>query len=182
MNNKMQVKFEWDDEKVIDFATVSTQGAYGIYKGCKTIESKLRMFIKDWESKSNEWLELSIQLEGLVGYDKCTETLCFITKGKTSKVENLNTLRVVVESFRINNSSNKPKFSEGDDYWAVETNPEGEVSVSMSCWDEQSEEINNPHVFTTLLESLTYIKENSHGTEEVVYYDFISANSIKIKI
>tara|TARA_R110001592_G_C12945526_1_gene730834 strand:+ start:643 stop:888 length:246 start_codon:yes stop_codon:yes gene_type:complete len=77
---------------------------------------------------------------------------------------------------------NNKKFSEGDDYYAIETSPEGEVSISISCWDEQSEEINNPHVFTTLLESLTYIKENSHGTEEVVYYDFISANSIKIKI
>lgn len=76
----------------------------------------------------------------------------------------------------------KKKFKEGDDYYAVETSPEGEVSVSISCWDEMSEEINNPHVFTTMLEALTHIKYIDHNVSEVVYYDFNSANSIKIKI
>jgi hypothetical protein len=37
-------EFPWTDELAKEFATVATKGAYGSYRGCKTIESKLEKF------------------------------------------------------------------------------------------------------------------------------------------
>jgi hypothetical protein len=34
----------WTDELVKEFAKVTTEGAYGMYYGCKTIDSKLEKF------------------------------------------------------------------------------------------------------------------------------------------
>lgn len=62
------------------------------------------------------------------------------------------------------------KFKEGDDYFAVEVNPEGEHVIALSCWDDQSEEISNPHVFATLREALNYLHTN--GVREATYYDY----------
>ena len=36
--------FNWNDAVVIEFAKATTKGAYGNYKGCKTVESKLERF------------------------------------------------------------------------------------------------------------------------------------------
>ena len=36
--------FEWTDELVLQFAKVTTQGGYGEYRGCKSVQSKLERF------------------------------------------------------------------------------------------------------------------------------------------
>ena len=36
--------FEWDDEKVLEFAKASTTGTYGDYQGCKTLKLKMERF------------------------------------------------------------------------------------------------------------------------------------------
>lgn len=73
------------------------------------------------------------------------------------------------------------KFEEGDDYFAIETSPEGELQVSMSCWDDQSEEINNPLVFKTLGEALNYAKKE-YGEGTIVFYDFTAPHHVELKI
>lgn len=37
---------EWTDEDILLFATIATQGAYGDYRGCKTLISKLNKYKK----------------------------------------------------------------------------------------------------------------------------------------
>ena len=43
---KLKKEFIWTDELALEFAKVSTLGAYGDYEGCKSASSKLRMFKK----------------------------------------------------------------------------------------------------------------------------------------
>ena len=35
---------KWTDKDMIEFARVSSQGAYGKYEGCRTLESKLKKY------------------------------------------------------------------------------------------------------------------------------------------
>ena len=55
---------------------------------------------------------------------------------------------------------NKKDLNEGDDYWALElsTNKgKADFSLSLSCWDEQSEEMNNKNIFNTVDDALNFI-------------------------
>lgn len=46
---------KWTDKDMIEFARVSSQGAYGKYEGCRTLESKLKKYetIKTKEDENN---------------------------------------------------------------------------------------------------------------------------------
>jgi hypothetical protein len=75
------------------------------------------------------------------------------------------------------------KFEEGQDYFALEVNPEGEHTIALSCWDDESEVIcreQNKNVFPTLREALNHCKKNS--VKEVVYYDYTISHGIYLKV
>jgi len=40
----MENELKWNDVDLLEFAKVSSQGAYGIYTGCNKIEQKLERF------------------------------------------------------------------------------------------------------------------------------------------
>jgi len=71
------------------------------------------------------------------------------------------------------------KFKEGDDYFVIETSPEGDLQVCLSCWDEMSED--TPLVFETLGEALNYAK-NIMLRDRITFYDFTAAHSIELKL
>ena len=50
---------KWTDELVMKFAKVFTEGPYGNYEGCKTMEAKLQRF-KQLHADMNKELVLSI--------------------------------------------------------------------------------------------------------------------------
>jgi len=54
----------WTDKDMLDFARISTEGPYGDYSGCRTIESKLSRYKKIQKEMINsgkewDWMELS---------------------------------------------------------------------------------------------------------------------------
>lgn len=75
----------------------------------------------------------------------------------------------------------KHTFEEGEDYFAIEFDSDDNLIVSMSCWDEVSEYLNNPMVFRTLREALNYSKKEIQGHDTIIFYSFIHP-SIELKI
>lgn len=87
--------------------------------------------------------------------------------------------------FSCNNMTNEelshryPRFKEGDDYWAIEENVGGvstKFCTERSCWDDQSEELtypneyNNPVVFKSLEDALSYAKFDMKLEEITVFF------------
>jgi len=52
--------------------------------------------------------------------------------------------------------ANWTMFEEGDDYWCIET-VKGVTHLLNSCWDDQSQEINNKDIFKTFDDGLEYL-------------------------
>ena len=45
----LDADYNWSNQEVLEFCRQATIGQYGIFKGCKTLESKLEAFIKNKE-------------------------------------------------------------------------------------------------------------------------------------
>lgn len=52
-------EFNWNDELVMEFTRMSTQGAYGIFEGCKSLELKLDKF-KEHYDKAMRYFRIEI--------------------------------------------------------------------------------------------------------------------------
>lgn len=64
------MKKKYTQEDMLEFATVTTQGAYGDYRGCKSLESKLQRF-----NELKKIKKCSICKEKLTGYGNNAEPI-----------------------------------------------------------------------------------------------------------
>lgn len=72
------------------------------------------------------------------------------------------------------------KFKEGDTYFSVEpkVNPivDNFAYVSQSCWDDVSEELNNPNCFETLEEALRYCEKSKLTNLQIGLFEGLPIN------